>query len=56
MELHLESGHCSDQGRRDTMEDTHKVVEGYQSSAGRVAFYGVYDGHGGVLEMTHHPL
>lgn len=54
----LESGFDEAQGRRETMEDTHVVVnnaleyeeyglrEAYEGK--KVAFYGVFDGHGGV--------
>jgi protein phosphatase 2C family protein 2/3 len=52
MELYFESGCDFAQGRRDTMEDTHillddvsKVVPDFTE---RAAFYGVFDGHGGV--------
>jgi integrin-linked kinase-associated serine/threonine phosphatase 2C len=47
----LKSGTISELGRRATNEDTHIAVddvkEGY-SGKERVAFYGVYDGHGGM--------
>jgi serine/threonine protein phosphatase PrpC len=53
----LESGFDEAQGRRDTMEDTHCVINDAKNhpdlaiadtSYKAVAFYGVFDGHGGV--------
>lgn len=46
----LTTGVSDTKGRRETMEDTHVVfdqVESFQD-AKQVAFYGCYDGHGGV--------
>lgn len=54
----LESGFYEAQGRRDTMEDTHVVINnaleieefqlGEIFEGKNVALYGVFDGHGGV--------
>jgi len=54
----LKSGVKGEQGRRDSMEDTHKVIDDAfsetdiveninKSNHNLIAFYGVYDGHGG---------
>jgi hypothetical protein len=48
----LDSGSHEQQGRRETMEDTHVhwdvfVCEG-PAPFSKVSYYGVYDGHGGV--------
>jgi serine/threonine protein phosphatase PrpC len=52
----LEADYHEAQGRRDTMEDTHSVISdavsreefGLGDVGKKVAFYGVFDGHGGV--------
>lgn len=48
------AGFESVQGRRVTMEDTHVVMEDVNSSFSlspsvQRAYYGVYDGHGGMF-------
>jgi len=54
----LLSGSKGTQGRRDSMEDTHKVIDDAflepeiidnlnKGNSNLIAFYGVYDGHGG---------
>lgn len=54
MEYFLRSGSAAAQGRRETMEDAHihldNVHETFTDLAHfkQLAFYGVYDGHGGV--------
>jgi serine/threonine protein phosphatase PrpC len=54
MSFTLQSGHAADQGRRETMEDTHVSYDNveptliHDSIKGKlVSFFGVYDGHGG---------
>eukprot|EP01126_Amoeba_proteus_P031192 TRINITY_DN3066_c0_g1_i10.p1 TRINITY_DN3066_c0_g1~~TRINITY_DN3066_c0_g1_i10.p1 ORF type:complete len:290 (-),score=43.47 TRINITY_DN3066_c0_g1_i10:374-1243(-) len=69
MEKHiyrLSSGSHDEQGRRETMEDTHvnfddvKVV--FTNPFSKVSFYGVYDGHGGkttaniIQEILHNKV
>lgn len=47
----LSSGVHDTKGRRDTMEDTHVVldeVESFKEVQKKVAYYGCFDGHGGV--------
>jgi serine/threonine protein phosphatase PrpC len=45
----LSSGVFDTKGRRDTMEDTHVVIDQVESLIGKnVAYYGCFDGHGGV--------
>lgn len=53
----LESGFHEAQGRRDTMEDAHAIIDDAKTHADlssfelpykQIAFYGVFDGHGGV--------
>jgi len=58
MEYLLSSGAAAAQGRRDTMEDAHvrfddalAIVPSLSSSFKKIAFYGVYDGHGGVRRL-----
>eukprot|EP00727_Mastigamoeba_balamuthi_P011427 m51a1_g6907 putative protein phosphatase (804) ;mRNA; r:91920-95306 len=51
--LKLKSGVSEDQGRRPRMEDTHVMLdevprEGKDTKDTKVAFYAVYDGHGGT--------
>jgi serine/threonine protein phosphatase PrpC len=56
-QITLSSGHADDQGRRDTMEDTHVSFDRisdhnslviHDTLKGKfVTFFGVYDGHGG---------
>jgi len=52
MSLRFETGFDEAQGRRETMEDTHVVIERHTSESAKqydnLAFFGVYDGHGGV--------
>lgn len=55
----LESGYDEAQGRRETMEDAHVIIDnallddefGLRDKFDenrRIAFYGIFDGHGGV--------
>jgi len=68
MEYRLISGSCETQGRRETMEDTHKHIDDVKEvqtfdsikTFSKVAYYGVYDGHGGdqtakMVENALHP-
>jgi len=57
----LESGFDEAQGRRETMEDAHCVINdakthadlaGYSLPFKHIAFWGVFDGHGGVRFRT----
>jgi serine/threonine protein phosphatase PrpC len=56
MELSFKSGSSSHQGRRDTMEDTHIALDDVSKAITdckeQIAFYGVFDGHGGVRSNT----
>lgn len=56
MNYTLHSGSHDEQGRRDTMEDTHIHLDVVccEGSAPfrKVSYYGVYDGHGGVREFA----
>jgi len=45
-DLHLRVGVQSVQGARKTMEDEHQIIN-EEHSTGKVAFFGVYDGHAG---------
>lgn len=55
----IESGHDEAQGRRETMEDAHVIIDNalqYEEfglsdkfdSNRKIALYGIFDGHGGV--------
>lgn len=52
MNYTLQSGSHEEQGRRDTMEDTHVHLDVVRIEANapwtKISYYGVYDGHGGV--------
>eukprot|EP01120_Amphizonella_sp_Union-15-10_P010682 TRINITY_DN434_c0_g1_i1.p1 TRINITY_DN434_c0_g1~~TRINITY_DN434_c0_g1_i1.p1 ORF type:complete len:345 (+),score=89.51 TRINITY_DN434_c0_g1_i1:84-1118(+) len=50
MSLTFEIGFDEAQGRRDTMEDTHVIIDHAEKplADGPLGFFGVYDGHGGV--------
>lgn len=58
MEYVLVSGAAEAQGRRETMEDTHIAMDEVTTGLGdaapfkKLAFYGVYDGHGGVRSSS----
>eukprot|EP01120_Amphizonella_sp_Union-15-10_P010683 TRINITY_DN434_c0_g1_i2.p1 TRINITY_DN434_c0_g1~~TRINITY_DN434_c0_g1_i2.p1 ORF type:complete len:339 (+),score=86.68 TRINITY_DN434_c0_g1_i2:78-1094(+) len=50
MSLTFEIGFDEAQGRRETMEDTHVIIDHAEKpvDSGPLGFFGVYDGHGGV--------